>query len=44
MSLPGMIIERKRDADNNMSTFFAKFYAGVVEVEDARGCLVNVDS
>ena len=44
MSLPGMIIERKRDADNNMSTFLAKFYAGVVEVEDARGCLVNVDS
>lgn len=44
MRLPGMIIERVRDGANNMTTFYAKFYAAVVEVEDARGCLVNVDS
>lgn len=44
MTLPGMIIERGRDAVNNMSTFYAKFYSAVVEVEDLRGCLVNVDS
>lgn len=43
-SAPNFIVERGRDAVNNMSTFYAKFYSAVVEVEDLRGVLVNVDS
>ena len=39
-----LIVEMDRDATNNMTTYFAKFYAAVTEVEDLRGVLINVDA
>ena len=44
INTPELIVELDRDAANNMSTYYAKFYAAVTEVEDLRGVLINVDA
>jgi hypothetical protein len=43
-AVPEMFLERKRDADNGMTTLILNFYPAVVEVEDLRGVAIITDA
>lgn len=44
VATPEIFIERKRDADNAMTTYIANMYPAVVEAEDLRGVKIVTDA